>query len=492
MSLGKTVAKNSIWSIVSVMGDRVIGFVIFLILARLLAPEQFGLVALAAIIIDISLVVARCGVGDAIVRHKRLPMFLADTAFIISVAFGAFFSLACYIAAPYFAGWYKMPELENLIKVLSLTFVIIGFGTVNEGMLVRQFGFKTLALRNLAGTTLGGIAGVGMAFMGYGVWALVAQRLIATLWSTAAIWISFPWRPSLRFSKRGAKELIHFGGLVTSSNFIWTLNAKVHEMIVGFFLGPQAVGFFRIAWRGLEMVLQVSINPLVRVSYAAFSKLQDSPKEFSKAYANFIMVTAMMTFPIFLGSAIIAPELVVTVFGPQWEPSGNIMRILCLLVVPVTLNNFMAPAFSAVNRPGQLNKMAVINLVSGVVLTLLAVPYGIEMIAIAHTVRSYVILPYSLYLTRKYTSVTEMDNLRALLPSAVAAGLMVAVLIPLRLTLPEDWPHGLEIGVTVAVGGVVYTLAMIAIGRKFMREFFSNASAMLPGPVSRLMARTFS
>lgn len=492
MTLAKTVVHNSAWSMASVMGDRIIGFIIFLILARLLAPEQFGLVALAAIVIDICLVLARCGVGDAIVRRKRLPGFLADTAFILSAAFGTLFTLGCFVAAPYLASWYKAPELESLIKALSLTFIIIGFGTVNESMLVREFGFKTLALRNLAGTLLSGVVGVGMAFYGYGVWSLVAQRLVATLWSTVAVWLTFAWRPKLRFSKKGAKQLMHFGGLLSSSNLIWTINSRVHELIVGFFLGPQAVGFFRIAWRGLEMVLQVSISPIVRVSFATFSKLQADPEKFRNAYTRFVMVAGMMTFPVFLGSAVIAPELVVTVFGPQWETSGNIMRILCLLVVPVTLNNFMSPAFAAVNRPGQLNKMAIVTLLSGIVLTVIAVPYGIEAIAIAHTARSYIILPYAMYLTKKYTQVPQMANLTALAPSAAASGLMMVVIIIVRAVLPETLPNILNLAITVSTGAVVYTLSIIYIGRKYMRPFFSSMSSILPGPLGRISTKVFA
>jgi len=415
------------WSMSGVFIDRFFGFIVFLLLARLLSPTEFGIAALSMVFIEIAQVVARCGVVDAIVKSKRFLPFMADTAFFLSVGIGLFFTSIFFVMAPLVAHIYQHTEIEDLIRVMSLIFLLTSLGMVHEGLITRKLGFKTLAVRNFTGTIIGGIVAIAIAFYGYGVWALVVQRLIITLWNTGMVWISYPYRPQLRFSKRAAKQILKFGSSVMSSQFLWVINARIHELIIGYFLSPQAVGYFRIAWRGLEMVVELTLRPISRVAFASFSKFQSDPEKFAKVYSYFILVASMITFPVFLGSSIIAPELVTTIFGKQWFVSGDIMHILCLMALPLTLNIFIGAALGAAGHPAQMNKLAFVYLITDTLWTFIGVQYGLITVAWMHVVSSYMIFPFSCYLLNKYSHASLALNFKSILVPSIATIIMLAV-----------------------------------------------------------------
>lgn len=491
MSLSKSIIHGSLWSVSGVFIDKIFGFVVFLLLARLLSPEEFGIAALSLVFIEIAQVIARCGITDAIVKSKRIFPFMADTAFITSISIGMIFTCFFFLMSPVAGLIYKSEQIEDIIKLMSLIFVINSLGMVHEGLITKTFGFKSLAVRNFTGTLIGGIVAIILAFNGYGVWALVIQRLIITLWNTIIVWVSHPYRPQCRFSKKASLHMIKFGAGVMSSNFIWVLNARLHELIIGYFLSPQAVGYFRIAWRGLEMVIELTLRPISRVAYASFAKLQSNPEKFTRMYSYFILVSSLITFPVFIGSSIVAPELVTTIFGSQWTMSGEIMQILCLLVVPTTLNIFIGSALGATGHPIQMNKLAIIYLIVNGICTLIGVQYGLKTVATLHVISSYLILPYACYLVSKYSYANIILNLKSIVIPSVATLIMAVSLIIINSYMLDNVSTLIRLFTIIVTGALIYGVITICLARKYLGHFFVSLSESLPPRLAKMTSYLF-
>ncbi len=180
---------------------------------------------------------------------------------------------------------------------------------MHEAVLRRDFGFKTLAIRNIVANLASGGVAVAMALQNFGIASLIAQRLIAAVLLSAIVWRSVPWTPSFTFSKAICRQQLAFGGSLTLSNLLAMGNQRVIDLIVGYALGPTPLGYLRIAWRGLDMLLEIGIRPITQVTLSTFSALQHDKAALARAYSRITQVISLVAFPAFLGAGLSRPSL---------------------------------------------------------------------------------------------------------------------------------------------------------------------------------------
>ncbi len=463
-SLGTHVARSAFWSTIQNGGYQATSFVVFMLLARLLSPADIGLVAVSSSLIELLAPLMRGGLPEALIQNEEASELDADTCFWSNLAASAVLCVAILLGAPLFGKLFGIPLLTPVLRALSLMLPLGALSATHEARLTRSFGFKSLALRSLAANVFSGTASIGLALGGFGVWSLVCQRLLFSFMSVLFIWKAYPWVPKVRLSAQSLRKMARFGVHMIATSFIGVLGGRVMDLMIGYFIGPAAVGYVRVASRCLEMVAQFTMTPFASVALPALSRLQNDRPTFDRAFRRMVQVSGFFTFPAYIGLLVLANDLVPLAFGPSWALSGRLLQIMCLSVFPVTLQYLVWPGLSAVGR-SDLSALGVFVLLVGSVAAIaIASPFGLVVTVAAYVARSYLTLPFSLALLRRCTGVRLWPLASCALLPCFGAILMAGSVFIVGLGL-----HGLlpivRVAVMVAVGMVVYALFLRLLAR---------------------------
>lgn len=401
MNLRQKTAKGVAWSTIESLGSQALYFIVFLLLARLLDSEAFGLVSLAGVFIGFMAVFADQGLGGAIVQRQELEPEHLDTAFWSNLGISTLLTLVTFAAAAPVSIFFKQPQLTPIIEWLSLVFLIGGFSSVQLAILQRQLAFKVLAVRSLLSMSIAGAVGVVMAYHGYGVWSLVGQQLVNRLVAVLTLWWVSDWQPRLRFSLQHFRELFCFGINLLGGNILSFFSIRSDDFLIGYFLGPVALGFYSIAYRLLVAMTQILTATIQRVALPIFSKLQSEPAKLERAFFAATQLVSFVTFPAFLGVATLAPEIVDTLFGEKWLPSAPVMQFLALSGITKSLFTISGIVLVAVGKPGWNLKIMFLSTIVNVIGFAIAVQWGIVAVAASFAIRAYLLLPVQLWAVYK-------------------------------------------------------------------------------------------
>jgi O-antigen/teichoic acid export membrane protein len=478
--------SSSLWSIAGTGATMLSSFVVFALMARLLQPIDFGLVAFAAVFIELTRGLMYGGIPEALIQRKEWDETAASTAFWMNLGSGVVFAVAVVSIATPLAYLYGSTSLADIFLFLSASLVIDSVYCVHVAKLRRDFGYKVLAIRNVVTSFLSGIVGVAMAFAGFGVWALVAQRLTAAALYAIVILATVRWMPKLVFSKSECARLFAFGINLMGAGFLGQLNARVADLVVGVVLGPVALAFFRVGARALNFLVSLTIRPLQQTALSAFSRLRDGPA-IGSAYLRLTRATALVSFPVFLGAASTAPDFVMVCFGRQWEASGPIMAAMALVVAPATLLYFTPPALAALGRTRLMLVSNLAVLVLNVIVALATVNFGAVAVAAGQSARAHVTAPLALSMLRRGVGLPIGQSLRSIVEPAIAAALMGATVVVARLYVLEDLSPLPRLAICVVLGAVGYACLLLTVARRHTAEAMLELAPHLPAGIRRVM-----
>lgn len=346
----RTVRESLRWAFALSWGQRGIRTIFTILLAAILGPETFGIVAMALVYIAFGDLILEQGVTTAIVQRRQLDREHLDAAFWLNLTF----SVAIVALSIAFAGWWAdvndVPELQNVVIVLSFTLLIWGLTIVQTAQLQRDLQFQKLALRANAAALLGGLVGLGLALWGAGVWSLVFQHVVIACVSVVLLYAVSDWRPRLRFSRSHAREIFGFSSSVFVANLGGWVNRRGDVLLIGLFFGPTVVGIYRLADRFVDAVLELTLRPVGLVSLPHFARLQHDREALRGTVASFVHLVMLTTLPALLALAACS-QYVLGVIGPEWEPGTDAMRLLCVVGIVKGLVLFTGPLLFAVARP---------------------------------------------------------------------------------------------------------------------------------------------
>jgi PST family polysaccharide transporter len=466
---------------VDVWGRQAINLLVFTILANLLLPADFGLVALAAVFVAFAQLFIDQGLGDALVQRKTLTRNQIDTAFWVAVATALALTVVMFLAAQPLSVLLGQPDLAPVLQVLSLAILFAAFSTIQMDLLRRELAFKLLAVRSLAAATAGGVAGVAAALMGYGAWALVIQQLTSAAASVLALWWVTAWRPGLRFSTADFRELFSFGVNVVGSDLVAFLSRYADKLLVGAVLGVTQLGFYTVAFRLLDTSQAMLINIGRKIAFPALSAVHDDPQRMQRAYLRGSRVSSALTLPAFLGLAAISPELVVVLFGNQWAEAGRVSALLFLVGPAFTLQAFSHVLFMAVGRPDVGFRFRLWLMVVSLAAFVVAVNFGIVAVAVAFVAASYLLLPLNLRWQRVYGGVPTLTFLNQLRGAALATGAMLLAIVALKMAVGSALGQAMLLAAEVVVGAVVYAVGLWLFDRPLLVDAFAFAAKAVPG-----------
>ncbi|MBE9109958.1 MOP flippase family protein [Nodosilinea sp. LEGE 07298] len=411
MGLHNKAIKGVFWSACESWGRQAFTLAVFVLLARLLDPETFGLVALASIFTAFMQLFLDQGLAQALIQREDIEDAHLNTAFWISFLIGLFLTITSLLLAPLISSLFKQAELIPIIRVLSIGFVFGSLSSVQDAILTRELKFKSLAIRTLIATFISGCSGIMMALAGLGVWSLVGQQIINNLASTAILWQASSWRPKFSFSIEHGKELFGFGINVAGFNILNFFNKRTDDLLVGYYLGPVELGYYSVAYRIYLIASQVLISVISKVTLPTFSKLQNEPERLVKAFYEVTKMSSAVTFPMFLGISALAPELVPILFGDQWQKSVPVMQILMLIGPVHTILIYNSSILMAMGKPSWRLGIHFINVIANVLGFVIVAKWGIVAVATAYVVRGYLLLPLSILAINKLVKVSYLSYL---------------------------------------------------------------------------------
>jgi PST family polysaccharide transporter len=468
--LERRIASGAAWAFAAVVAERLVAFTVFALVVRRLAPADVGVVTLASVFVDLSLILTHGGLPEAIVRHPAPRAQTFDTAFWINIGIAtALASVLCVLAVP-IAWIYAAPVLAPVLWALSASFPLTALGAVHQARLNRSLRFRALSARSMAATLIGGAAALALSRSGHGLWALVAQRLVALAASTASLWMATRWVPGIRVERSEMRALLGFGVRLSVGNLLLQLTSSVSLLIIGAVMNSAAVGYYRVAYRLYDVVNQFLVAPLTQVALAGLSAVQTDRVRFTALYARMTGVVSSLAIAAFFGLAVLAAPAIRLVFGADWAPSVPILSILCLLGVPACVNVFVWPALTARGAAGAVFRFSVVQLATSIVFSFIAAPFGAVAVAIGQVLRAFTVLPYALSLTSRHVGIDARTLLNRLLPPVFAAACMAGFLYLLERSLSNHFGMLRVLLVSVPAGVIVYSGCMMIFARQQLRD----------------------
>jgi len=479
--LKKKTALSVLWSVVRVAWSTIATFVIFVILARILGPGDFGTFALASLFVEIGRVLAYAGLGDAVTRQLDLDEELADTAFWATIAFSAIVASLVFFFAPYYGDLVRDPSVSGILRWLAPLLPISSLAVIHNARLAREFGHKSLAGQAIAASLLSGITAVVCAFLGWGVWALVAQTAVNAAVTVLLGWFYYPWMPKFRFNVTMFRSVFLFSISLVVTQLMWMLLARVQDIFISRWFGPVEVGRYRIAWRLIELIGQAVLAPIGSVSLVTLSRLQNDHTAFRNAYNRIVGAAALGTIPLLLGFGALSNDMIALLFGDKWGNAGDIATVLVLMAVPFVMNFFASSALSAVNRAESILSVAALQLVTTLILTWLLVPYGVVAVAAGYTLRAWLTMPYQQYVLARYAHIDAKSTLKAVgLPFCGAVLMAVCVWFAHPVIVAHVQSRWLALGLSIGLGGAIYLAFLPIFGRSVIRPYIALAMSLNP------------
>lgn len=468
-------------------GDQLFNFIVYATLARLLAPAEFGTFVLALGLAEVGKVIAQGGLVSVLYRHKNVTPEIADTIFWTNVATGMAIALLGLVFRHPLAAAMGSPDAARVIGVIGFAVPIAAAGGAHMARNLREFGHRALAIRSLLAGLIGGGLSLWAAFAGWGVWALVVQRLTSETIGTLTAWWSFRWIPGRHWHWRTLKAQLALGSSITASQLLLVGLGRVQDIIISRVIGLAQVGVYRTAWKSVDVISQGMIVPFVGVTAPTLLKLVDDREAFRRAYLRLIGTSAFVSFPAIVGVGAIADQLVPLLYGPHWSASVPVAQILSLLVLPFALNFFADPGLTVLGKSKVIAQLAMVQLALTTVMCLAAAPYGLVAFSLAYVTRAYLTMGLQLFLFQREAKVRAADILAAVrLPLLASAG-MAAVLYGGRALFPappalHDIRTVARLAAFVAAGGASYAaLILLFVSRDRRREVL----ALLSGAMSR-------
>lgn len=477
----RQLARGLTWTIIQTWGGQLLSLLVFVILARLVRPDDFGLIALAAVFVSLAQLVVDQGLGDALVQRREIGREHVDTAFWVAILTGSAITVAGLLLAEPIALVLGEPDLAPVLRVLSITFVLSAFSSIPIALLTRQLAFRLLAIRTLLSIVGGGVVGIALAYADFGVWALVAQQVTAAALSSVMLWAVTDWRPRFSLSTREFGDLFGFGVRVVGSDFLGFVTRNADNFLIGVFLGTVPLGLYAVGYRILDTSQRLLINVARKVTFPAFARLQHDRPRLSNAYIRVSRTANVLVFPGYIGLAALGEEFTVVLFGHKWAESGSVASILFLSGPVLGLQAFSSSILYASGHPEIVLRFRVISTAVNVAAFAIALPFGILAVAAAFTLRAYLFVPLLLLWTERYAGVrtaTYLRQLRGLGGATVGMGLIV---VAVKAVLHQSVGAAATLAIATPIGVVSFAILLWLLDRRLLNEVWVVVSHAVPG-----------
>lgn len=463
MTTSQKIRSGALWSFMGSTGSQIIGFAFGVILARMLAPEVFGILLTIQIFTGIAGFVAGAGMGQALVRAKDTTRADYDIVFTLQLGIGCLIYAIFFFTAPLIAAWYETPLYSDLIRVSALSFLFRPFNNVPASILHREMRFKDMVWVRFVSLIASNLACIGLAHQGYGVWALILGGMVSPLITIPLFSMQAKWRPGFSLDIGRAKDIARYGMLVSVTDIIVFLRTRVTTLILSRTLGPAAVGLYNKGESLASMPNGFITGSVYQVLFRAMAAEQDNLDKCRYMFYRSIMLVAVYGTPFYIGLLWIAEPLVRGLYGEKWVEAATPLFILAFawpFWLLDMLSGAVLAAFAWLHRE-------VVSQTATLFVTALAILIGLDQglvgVAWALVAAALFSAVYMHSLAIKCLRARWRDFVRALAPAALLNSILATCLYLANRSLPGKWLESdlVHVLVMTAIGGGVYALCFL-------------------------------
>lgn len=467
--LGVRSMKGVVWTGAGQVVRQVVQVVTSIVLARLLMPDDFGLIGMALFFIGIGQLFADFGIGSAIVQARSSDDVILSSCFWLNLAIATALALAALASAPLIAAFYGRADLVPLVAALSSNLVLAGLLVVPQALLYQEMRFADIARAQVLASLAASVVAIALAWWGAGVWALVAQPIVGSIVNLLACLQARPWRPGIRYSWPRVKPLARFSFALLGANLVGYANRNTDALIVGRVLGAGPLGIYSMAMQIMLFPLQQVSSVIVRVLFPALVQIRDDLPRLRAAYLTAVGAIAFVTFPMMAGLFAVAEDFVLVVFGAQWADMVPVIRILAWVGMMQSVGTTVGTIYLSVGRPDialRVGLVAVPVVLAGV---LAGLPWGVTGVATGYAVGSFSLFYYSVKQAFRLVGLEVRSLWRVIPRPLIAATGMIGFVVGTNAMLSAAAP-GVRLGCAVSVGLVAYVAMSALVNREQLAD----------------------
>jgi len=473
--------KSVKWTALTEVILRSVPPLVMLVLARILTPEDFGVVSVAMIAIGFAQIFQDFGLGKALIQREDKINESANVVFWSNVIFGFLIYILIFLFASPIAIFFHETRVASVLQILCLQIVFNSFTTVHLSLLQRQFKFKQLFYVRLAPSLIPGIVSIPLALIGQGVWALVWGSLAGSFVQTLLFWLVSAWRPAFRFDSALAKEMLGFGSWVVLEMFLGWLIMWGDSIILGRFLGMENLGIYRVGVTFLTLVFGLLFNPVIPVAYSSFSRLQCDLENLKTSFLQMNRLVAIVSLPLGFGLAFTAHPVSSVLLGQKWQGIEIVILILGLKLGMDYLVGINPEVYRAVGRPDANVKLLAANIIYYLPVYVLAAPHGLLVFCLARFAVAAISLVLHFLVANRLLRLpfTYLGGCVKLpLLASIAMSFLLYGLV--RLAVPfQGWEGWLKLIALIVSGGASYLLVLRLLDKDTLGQFFTLIKAAI-------------
>lgn len=441
------------WKFAERISSQTVTFVLSIILARLLSPTQYGVVAMMNVFVVIANVFVVGGFNTSLIQKKDADNIDYSTVYYCTLAMSIIMYSIMFIAAPYIAIYYEMPELTLLTRVFSLSLIIQSYQTVQQAYISSHMMFRFNFYATLIGTVFSGIVGVLMAYSGYGVWALVTQQLLAILINTLILRYCVNWHPQFIFSFNRAKALMSYGSKILGSTLINTIYKEIRQLLIGLYYTPADLALYNRGAHLPHLVTTNLDNSIRSVLFPAMAKYNDDLPRVKQMLRRSIQNSSYVTYFFLTLMAASSEPLIRILLTEKWIDCVPYMQILCISFMIQTVSVSNVQALKAIGKSGEVLKLELFKKPVFLLVIIAALPFGVKAIACTAPINALYALWTNVGPTQKHLNYGRFDQLKDLIPGFFAAFALAISVWPLTKLPINDYAM---ISLQVVIAIIVY------------------------------------
>ena len=412
----KTV-KGVGWSFIDNIASSGVTFLVGLVLARLLTPAEYGIMAMIAIFIAISNSIIDSGFSNALIRKIHIDRIDYNTVFYFNLLVSIVIYLLLFFSSPAISSFFKEPILINVTRIIGWVVIINALAIIPRTIFVRNIDFKTQTKISLISSISSGIIGIGMALSNMGVWSLVGQQISRQLLNTLFLWIFCKWRPVWEFSIKSFRELFGFGSKLLLSGLLDTIYKNIYYIVIGRFYTSSQLGQFTRAEQ-FKTIFSSNLTTVVqRVSYPVLSSIQEEPERLREAYRKVIKITMLVTFACMLGLAAVSKSLLLILIGEKWLPAVHFLQIICFSGMLYPLHAINLNILQVKGRSDLFLKLEILKKVIAIGPIIIGIFCGIEYMLYGSVCTSFIAYFLNSYYSADLINYSTKKQITDILPT---------------------------------------------------------------------------
>lgn len=466
MSLKKQALAGMIWTYSQQFGTQTLTFGVSVVLARILLPEEFGLIGMLAIFIGIGNTLFEGGMTSSLIRTNELNEEDYSTVFFFNLGSSIIIYGILFLCAPFIANFYNQPTLNPLIRVYGLTFIISAFGTVQNTILTRELKFKKQALITFPALLIGGIVAIAMAYKNFGVWSLVGLAITNAFFTSLFLWLSSKWRPIFVFNKKKFHQHFHYGYKLTVSGILDIVFTNIYQIIIGRFYTAALVGYYARANSLMMLPVSNVSGALNRVIFPIFSKVQNDISLLKNTYKKVMQLVLFVVTPIMVIMVVLAKPIIILLFTEKWLPMVTILQIICAsgVLYPIHLYNLIV--LQVKGRSDLFLKLEIIKKVIIAIVLVITLYFGFYALLWGQLICSILALFINTHYAGKMLNYSGFSQIRDIFPIFIFSICMGCIMYLIN-TILINQSNFLQLLICGALGGFTY------LGLAFLFKFES-------------------